>query len=460
MEYIISFIAGFILMAIVTVFVVKAAKRKTESTFIVERTRLESDLKHANEVISEQEKEIEKTKADGQSQMAEAKEEWRKQSEKDIATNDAAHEKVIAEKDAAHEKAMNDMKTLFDETIKNLKSQMKADTEDILKNRQNDLTKTNKTNMEEIVNPLKDKIAKLQDLIDQGGKDQARLSGEMRGQIESLMSQNNATIKSAEELTNALRHQTKVQGNWGEVVLSELLESHGLTEGIHFDTQDTIRDASGKTIKNEDDKRMIPDVILHLDNIREVIIDSKVSLTAFTDYVNAENEDDREKFLKKHVESIRKHVDELAKKEYSSYIRSPKVSAGYVIMFVPTMGALWTALNYDPKLWREAADKNVLITDEQSLYGALKIVEMTWTQIAQSQNHEKVYELANEMIKRVGMFLKSYEKIGTALEVVRKAYEDGLGKLGPNGQSITTSANKLIDLGAKNDTKYRCNGQI
>ena len=172
------------------------------------------------------------------------------------------------------------------------------------------------------------------------------------------------------------------------------------------------------------------------------------------DYVNAENEPERQNFLKAHLDSIKKHVKELATKDYSSYVKLPKVSAGYVIMFVPNMGALWTALNAEPDLWRKAADQNVYIADEQSLYGALKIVSMTWTQVAQAKNHEKVYELANEMIDRVGQFMEKYEAVGKALKKATEEYEAAERKLSPQGQSIINTSNKLIKLGAKNSDKH------
>ena len=199
---------------------------------------------------------------------------------------------------------------------------------------------------------------------------------------------------------------------------------------------------------------MRPDVILHLDERREVIIDSKVSLKAFVDYVNAENEVDRQAFLKAHLDSLKKHVKELAAKDYSSYVQAPKVSAGYVIMFVPHSGALWTALNAEPDLWRRAADMNVYIADEQTLYGALKIVRMTWTQVAQAQNHEKVYALANEMIERVGLFMEKYDALGKALRKATDEYDDGMKKLDVRGQSIINTSRKLIDLGARNSDRH------
>ena len=207
------------------------------------------------------------------------------------------------------------------------------------------------------------------------------------------------------------------------------------------------------TIKGDDNESLRPDVILHLDQQREVVIDSKVSLSAFIDYVGEEDPIRREQLLKAHVESINRHVKELARKNYSRYIQPPKVKMDYVIMFVPHSGALWTALNAQPDLWRRAMEQNVFIADEQSLYAALRIVDLTWTQIKQAQNHEKVYALANEMLNRVGQFWKNYEDMGKALENASKAWEKGRSKITEGGQSINTTATKLITLGAKQNDK-------
>ena len=176
---------------------------------------------------------------------------------------------------------------------------------------------------------------------------------------------------------------------------------------------------------------------------------SKVSLTAYIDYVNAQTEEDRQKYLKAHVDSIQKHVRELSAKDYSSYIQPPKVKMDYVIMFIPHSGALWTAVNLQPDLWRKAMEQNVFIADEQTLFAALRIINLTWTQIAQAQNHEKVYALADEMLERVGMFMKKYHEIGKALENAARAYEEGEKKLLPKGQSILNTCAKLERLGAR-----------
>ena len=361
---------------------------------------------------------------------------------------------VIRARDAAHKDAMDALQKRFDETVARVSAQLKEEAGEMLKARQKEFSESSNLSLGQIVNPLKENIAELKKAMEDGSKEQAERNGEMRERIKSLMEHSDAARKSADELAAAFKHGNKMQGDWGETILEELLSSQGLTKGVHFDTQAVMRDADGRTVRNEGGSILRPDVILHLDERREVIIDSKVSLSAYVDYVNAENELDRQNCLKAHLDSIKKHVKELATKDYSSYVKLPKVSAGYVIMFVPNMGALWTALNAEPDLWRKAADQNVYIADEQSLYGALKIVSMTWTQVAQAQNHEKVYELANEMIDRVGQFMEKYEAVGKALKKASDEYEAAERKLSPQGQSIINTSNKLIKLGAKNSDKH------
>ena len=341
----------------------------------------------------------------------------------------------------------------FDETVGKMTAQLKSATEDILKQRQKEFSDSSKENIGQVVTPLKETIEKMKQALNDTALKQSQINGEMKAGIENMMRQSEAARKSADELANALRHGNKMQGDWGEAVLDELLRSQGLTPGVHYDVQAVLKDASGRTVYNEQGSMLRPDVILHLDESRDVIIDSKVSLSAFVDYVNAETEEDRQRYLKEHIASLNQHVKELSQKDYSSYVQPPKIRMDYVIMFVPHTGALWTALNIQPDLWRKAMEKNVFIADEQTLFAALRIINMTWTQIAQVRNHEKVFELANEMIDRVGQFMKKYEDIGSALEKAQKAYEEGGRKLQPGGQSIITTCGKLQKLGARNSLR-------
>ena len=443
-----------------------------------------------NEVLRMQVEEIkmqaEAQKAEARRALQEAKEEWSGQmarakqeadnyarqalqekektsqaalAAKDEACHDALNAKetacreALAAQEKRHAEALAAQQARFDEMMAKVSAQVKSATDDMLKQRQKEFAESSNTNLGQIVNPLRETIEKMKQAMNENTLKQTSMSTEMRTNIEHMMRQSAAAQRSAEELTRVFKHGTKVQGDWGETVLDELLEAQGLTRGIHYDTQAVIRDAEGRAVKTEEGSLMRPDVILHLDQRREVIIDSKVSLTAFIDYVNAETEEARQQYLKAHIDSLQKHVKELSVKDYSSYIQPPKVKMDYVIMFVPHTGALWTALNAQPDLWRRAMDKNVFIADEQTLFAALRIINLTWTQIAQAQNHEKVYALANEMIDRVGQFMKKYQAIGKALDSAAKAYEDGEKKLLPGGQSILQTCGKLVKLGAKQSDK-------
>ena len=341
-----------------------------------------------------------------------------------------------------YEGAITEMQKRFDETIEKVTSQVKEATNDMLKERQKEFAESSNQNLGLILNPLKDSINEMKVAMDASKTAQTQISSEMKAHMEHMLKQSLETQKSTEELTKVFKHKTKIQGDWGETVLDELLQSQGLTKGIHYDVQAVINSAN-----------MRPDIILHLDTKRELIIDSKVSMTAYIDYVNAENEDDRQKFLKAHIDSIQKHVKELAAKNYADYIKPPKVKIDYVIMFVPHSSALWTALNAQPDLWRKSMEQNVYIADEQTLYAALRIVNITWSQIQQAQNHEKVFDLANEMLNRLGQFYKEYQEIGKALENAKAAYDQGEKKITTGRQSINTTAQKLISLGAKQSNK-------
>lgn len=392
---------------------------------------------------------METQKQEAEKRRQEALQEKEKACREALDAKDAACREMLAGQERRHAEAMEAQQARFEEMMAKVSAQVKSATDDMLKQRQKEFAEASHTNLGQIVNPLRETIDKMKQAMSENTLKQTSMSSEMKANIEHMMRQSAAAQKSAEELTRVFKHGTKVQGDWGETVLDELLEAQGLTRGIHYDVQSVIRDGNGEVVKSEEGSLMRPDVILHLDQRREVIIDSKVSLTAFIDYVNAETEDQRQQYLKAHIESLQKHVKELSVKDYSSYIRPPKVKMDYVIMFVPHTGALWTALNVQPDLWRKAMDKNVFIADEQTLFAALRIINLTWTQITQVQNHEKVYALANEMLDRVGQFMKKYQALGKALDNAKSAYEDGEKKLQPSGQSILQTCNKLVKLGAK-----------
>lgn len=435
----------------------REASERLEATKAEAQQQLEATKKEASEQLA-------KTKAEAQQQLEAVKKEASEQLEatkkeasdllaKTKAEAEAQQQKALAEKDAAWNDIMKGQEQRFNETMARMSEQMKNATADMLKDRQKEFADSSNQQLGQIVNPLRETIDKMKQTMADTTLKQTEMSSVLKDNIERSMQQAMAAKKSAEELANALKHGSKVQGDWGEAVLDELLTSQGLVRGIHYDTQAVIRDAQGNTVHTDDGATLRPDVILHLDQRREVIIDSKVSLTAFLDYANADNEADRQRFLKTHIDSLQKHVKELSTKDYSAYVQPPKVRMDYVIMFVPHTGALWTALNAQPDLWRKAMEQNVFIADEQTLFAALRIISLTWTQIRQAENHEQVYRLANEMLDRVGQFMKKYTAIGKALKSATTAYDDAERKLQPSGQSILQTCAKLQKLGAKQSDK-------
>lgn len=424
----------------------REASERLETTKAEAQQQLEATKKEASEQLA-------RTKAEAQQQLEATKKEANEQLAKTKAEAEAQQQKALVEKDAAWNDIMKGQEQRFNETMARMSEQMKNATADMLKDRQKEFADSSNQQLGQIVNPLRETIDKMKQTMADTTLKQTEMSSVLKDNIERSMQQAMAAKKSAEELANALKHGSKVQGDWGEAVLDELLTSQGLVRGIHYDTQAVIRDAQGNTVHTDDGATLRPDVILHLDQRREVIIDSKVSLTAFLDYANADNEADRQRFLKTHIDSLQKHVKELSTKDYSAYVQPPKVRMDYVIMFVPHTGALWTALNAQPDLWRKAMEQNVFIADEQTLFAALRIISLTWTQIRQAENHEQVYRLANEMLDRVGQFMKKYAAIGKALKTATTAYDDAERKLQPSGQSILQTCAKLQKLGAKQSDK-------
>lgn len=435
----------------------REASERLEATKAEAQQQLEALKKEASEQLEATKKEaseqLEAVKKEASEQLESTKKEAGDLLAKTKAEAEAQQQKALAEKDAAWNDIMKGQEQRFNETMARMSEQMKNATADMLKDRQKEFADSSNQQLGQIVNPLRETIDKMKQTMADTTLKQTEMSSVLKDNIERSMQQAMAAKKSAEELANALKHGSKVQGDWGEAVLDELLTSQGLVRGIHYDTQAVIRDAQGNTVHTDDGATLRPDVILHLDQRREVIIDSKVSLTAFLDYANADNEADRQRFLKTHIDSLQKHVKELSTKDYSAYVQPPKVRMDYVIMFVPHTGALWTALNAQPDLWRKAMEQNVFIADEQTLFAALRIISLTWTQIRQAENHEQVYRLANEMLDRVGQFMKKYTAIGKALKSATTAYDDAERKLQPSGQSILQTCAKLQKLGAKQSDK-------
>lgn len=342
----------------------------------------------------------------------------------------------------------------FKEQLNLMQEQLQNATREILGQRTRELSQQNTVQMTAIIDPLKETIREMRTAMDSSRDTHNKNTASLEKAIEEVMRRTREIGAEADKLASALRNENKVQGNWGELILDELLESQGLKEGIHYEKQVTLRDRAGKAILNEESgKRMIPDTILHYPDGKDAVIDSKVSLTAFVDYQNAETDDARAEALQRHVRSVRQHVAELARKDYSAYIKLPRQALNYVIMFVPNEGALQLALAEAPELWREAFSKGVFITGEQNLTAALRIIQIAWTQMQQAQNQEAIYDTARMLLDRVADFIGHFETVGQKLQDASSSFAKAADKLKDGRLSVVGAANKLIKLGAKASAK-------
>lgn len=360
-----------------------------------------------------------------------------------MAEKESSFKIILENAENTHRKTISLLQAKFDETIARLKEEIKNTTAGMLRDRQKEFKETSAESISSVLRPLNDTIAGMKKAIDDNSRRQNEFSGIFSANVETMLRQSEEARKSADRLADALGKNSKIQGQWGETVLTELLESQGLTEGRHFDLQSVF----------SADTSLRPDVVLHLDNERDVIIDAKVSLSDYISYLNAESQAEREAALRRHINSLENHVKELVRKDYSSLVAPPHTSIGYVIMFVPNTSALLLATNSKPELWRKAMEQNVYIADEHTLYAALKIVRLTWSRIAQNENHREVYALANEMLDRVGKFMEKYVELGNRLDALSKTYSQGYDKLKEGGQSIPGTCRKLIRMGAKMEKK-------
>jgi len=318
------------------------------------------------------------------------------------------------------------------------------------------LNKENQESMDHITQPLKDAISEMRKAINDNTKDHTVQTASLKEQLRLMMETGREISEKAEGLANVLRRDNKISGNMGEIILGDLLSSQGLTEGIHYEVQARLRDEQGRPLKHDDTGReMQPDVILHYPQGQDVVIDSKVSLVAYQRYVNAETPEEKERALQEHIRSVRSHVTELARKDYSKYIKAPREAVDFVIMFVPFESSLQLALVNDPSLWREAFERKVFITGEQNLLGILHMIHLAWVQNQQAENQEKVFGVAEQLLDRLGDFIQRYTKLGEHLELVRKDFDSAGNKLYVGRQSVVQKGRELIDLGGKENPNRR-----
>ena len=362
-----------------------------------------------------------------------------------------SHEKSVALLKEAHEAALQ-------QQISAIRAEMTAETERLLKQREEELSRKAEETFKTISGSLDKDLKEMKDAFEAQKKSHtessATLKEQLEGAVRNLAAQTRDIGQKADNLASALKGQNKMAGCWGETILYNMLVDEGMVEGRDFDKEETLRDAMGLIILNEDSgKRMRPDFILHYPDKTEILIDAKVSLDAYSDWTAADSEPLKAEAAVRNLTAIRTQIKSLATKRYQDYIREGYKTLDYVIMFIPNYGALQLAKTLAPDIFREAYHQGVLLTTEETLMPFLRMIRIAWTNYDQARNQEKIVKAAQTMIDRVADFATAHAAMGKKLEEAVKEYDKCAAKIGDSGQSILVSAHQLVKLGIPKNPK-------
>lgn len=401
-------------------------------------------------------KQIAELKEAHEKQIAELKEAQTAQLEQLKAAQTAQLEQVKEGQQKQIEALREMNREQVESQMKLIREQMQTTSEEILKRRQDELGERNKEQVSKIIDPLTQSLKSMREAFDKSKEQQNEALMRLDATIKVNMEKSAALGETADRLTRALTGEVKVQGNFGELKLKQLLEDLELKEGEQFDTQETLRDKAGKQAKGDDGRGLIPDFILHFPNNRHVVVDSKMSLTDYERYMNAEDgTPEKSEYLKAHVASVRAQVKRLARKEYTKYLPEGYNRLNFAIMYVPIEGALNLALLNDTTLWREAYDEGVMILGPQTMYMNLRVLEMMWTQVRQLKNQQAMIDAANIVVERVQDFGMRFIDVETSMNSTVEKMAKLKVSTAESGRSIITAAKSLLKAGAKENKKKK-----
>ena len=329
------------------------------------------------------------------------------------------------------------------------KAQFKSLAADIFSSQSEKFKEANETRLSEILNPLKEDIKDFKRRVDDTYMNSSKERTLLGEQMKRLMELNMSIGKEARDLTEALSGNTKVQGDWGEMVLETILVKSGLVEGENYFVQRTKND-DGTQIKNDDNGRLRPDVVVALPDKKCIVIDSKVSLTAYVNYINADNEDDRQRFGKAHLLSVRSHLKELETKRYQDFVgvgNDDRID--YVLMFIPNEHAYMAAMTLDNNLWMEAYEKRVVIISPAHVISTLRLIAQLWTRDKQTKNALKIAEEGGKLYDKFVGFVNDMQAVEQSLSKASEAYASAMSKLHTGRGCIVSKVENLKKLGAK-----------
>lgn len=354
-------------------------------------------------------------------------------------------------------KQLAEQKSQLQENAQQQYDQLKAEfqvlAEKILAQKSESLEKNGKTQLDALLAPLKTKLDEFKSSAEQTRKESQETNARLSEQIQLLMKSSRDLGEEANQLARALRSDSKMQGNWGEMILDEILTASGLIEDVHYQRQATLTDDAGQAIRNDESNSfMRPDVLVNYPDGKVVIVDSKVSLDAYVDWVNAEDDAVKESALSRHLKSVKNHISELVTKNYPAYVKkSQQEAVDFVVMFMPNEGAYELAVRHDVKLWQDAFSRKVLIVSPVNLMALLQLIHLGWKRYDQERNQLKIVDAASELLYRLYQFYDKFNTIGKHLESAARSYTEATDQLRGSGgkHSVVKKGEELKALGIK-----------
>ena len=358
----------------------------------------------------------------------------------DVLRSRLETEKAVLEDRLANERrSRTEQKNVLQNTKDELSAQFKNVASDILEAKAKSFTEQNQSNLTSIIAPLKDSLTKLDAQIVAARAEDARERQKVSSHLDHITDLGLSLTSSADNLTHALRGDNKAQGNWGEMVLEKLLDGSGLKQGRDYEVQKSQRDEEGKLLR--------PDVVLWLPENKAIVIDSKVSLNAYDDWMNADDDQVKRSALKAHIRSIRTHIKELGRKDYQDLVKGK--SLDFVLMFIPIDFALISALENLPSLFEEAREHNIGLVCPSLLMVTLRMIENLWRIEQQNENADAIGREAGALYGKFVGFVNDLETVGTKIDQAHSAYKGAFGKLATGRGNLVKRAENLKKLGAR-----------
>lgn len=406
----------------------RAGNIKAETEIASLKTKLELAQQVLETKNEEWKNAIEQTKSGYEQHIDELKSDC----EKRIALEKEDKEARIAELKAEHEADKREERKMLEERFKALAT-------DVLRNNSKDLDEKSRLSLETVMAPIKERLAAFTKSFQDCYNAENLERGSLREEIKSLHNLNMRVGAEAARLSNALKGNTRIQGQWGEMILKNILENSGLEEGAWFITQESTTTLTGE--------RLRPDAVIHCPGERDIIIDSKTSLTHYLSMLETDDDEERHKLAEAHVKSVENHISTLRKKEYQNQIGARK--GDFVLMFMPHEGAYLTAMQQKPELWMKAYESRVIMVSPTHLITVIHLVEQMWISEKQSANSEKIANEASKLLDSIGAFLSDLQTVGDNLEKSRKAYDSAIKRLSSGNNNVVRVATNLKELGVK-----------